>query len=196
MNASQTEPTSSVSPITPDAGAEHHEPSGQEATRFALEFSDGNLTSLREYLARTREARDWQDRILMLDLVASAIPLDVLETACAIEPDAADLAVVRCAYYSIQTMEHRFGNFDEASALGVRKAADSIRAAMTSLETAAELDPADPTAFACIMSALGIFDKLKPVMQHAFHQAIAIAPELTTFLATRQLSPASSNLPN
>ena len=68
MNASQTEPTSSVSPITPDAAADHHEPSGQEAARFALEFSDGNLTGLREYLARTRQARDWQDRILMLDI--------------------------------------------------------------------------------------------------------------------------------
>jgi len=196
MNASQTQPTSSVSPINPDAAADHHEFSGQEAARFALEFSDGNLAGLREYLARTREAREWQDRILMLELVASSIPLDVLETACAIEPDAADLAVVRCAYYSLQTVEHRFGNFDEASPHGVRKAADSIRAAMTALETAAELDPADPTAFACIMCALGVFDKLKPVMQHAFHQAIAIAPELAAFLTTRQLAPASSNLPN
>ena len=196
MNASQTEPTTLVSPVTPDSAADHHEPSRQQAARFALEFSDGNLTGLRKYLARTREARDWQDRILMLDFVAPAIPLDVLETACAIEPDAADLAIVRCAYYSLQTMEHRFGDFDEASALSVRKAADSIRAAMTSLEAAAELDPADPTAFACIMRALGIFDKLKPVMQHAFQQAVAIAPELAGFLATRQLAPASSNLPN
>lgn len=196
MNTSQTQPTSSVSPIATNSGADHHEPSGHDAARFALEFSDGNLTGLRDYLARTREARDWQDRILMLDLVVSGIPLDVLETACAIEPDAADLAVVRCAYYSLQTVGHRFGNFDEASALTVRKAADSIRAAMASLETAADLDPADPTAFACIMQALAAFDKLKPVMQHAFHHAIAIAPELTTFLATRQLAPVSSNLPN
>jgi hypothetical protein len=67
---------------------------------------------------------------------------------------------------------------------------------MTSLETAASLDPADPTAFACIMGALGIFDQLKPVMKHAFHRATEIAPELTAFLAARQLPPVSPSPAN
>ncbi len=189
MNASPTEPTAAASPITPEAPAAHHDPSQQQAVRFIQQFAAGCLAGLRQFLAGTREAHAWQDRILMLDLVAATIPLDVLETACAIEPDAADLAVVRCAFYSAQAIAHRCA--EQVSPAGVRKAGDCIRTAMTSLETATQLDPADPTPFACIMSALGIFPQLEPVMQHAFDHAIAIAPELATFLAARQLTPAA-----
>src|ERR1035437_8881169 len=109
MNASQTEPAASASPIASDAPSDYHEPSGQQAARLLVPLAGGNLTGLRQVLARAREARDWQERIHMLDLVAASIPLDVLETACAIEPDAADLAVVRCAYYSAHTLQQRRG---------------------------------------------------------------------------------------
>ena len=196
MNASQTEPAVSASPMTPDAHAATQGPSDQEAARLIRQFSGGNLAGLRLLLARTREACAWQERIQMLDLVAVAIPLDVLETACAIEPDAADLAVVRCAYYSAQTLAHHDEGFAEVTAANVRKAGESIRAAMTSLEAAARLDPADPTPFACIMSALGIFPQLQPVRQHAFHQATALAPELTAYLDARQNAPVSPTRPN
>ena len=195
MNASQTESATPASAIASDASPGYHEPFEQQAAHIVAQFSSGNLTGLRQVLACAREARDWQDRIHMLDLVAAAIPLDVLETACAIEPDAADLAVVRCAYYSAHTLQQRRG-LAEVSPDCVRRAGDSIRAAMTSLETAASLDPADPTAFACIMGALGIFDQLKPVMKHAFHRATEIAPELTAFLAARQLPPVSPSPAN
>jgi hypothetical protein len=196
MNASQAEPTLSASPITPEARTSHHEVSEQQAARFIQQFSAGMLAGLRQFLARTHETHAWQDRILMLDLVAAAIPLDVLETACAIEPDAADLAIVRCAYYSALTLEYHSAGAQEVSPASVRKAGDFIRAAMTSLETAAQLDPADPTPFACIMGALGIFPQLQPVMQHAFDHATAIAPELAAFLAARQLPPAAPSRPN
>lgn len=196
MNASQTEPTVSASPIAPDTHSGLCDASEQQAARFIHQFSAGMLAGLRQFLARTREARNWQDRILMLDLVAAAIPLDVLETACAIEPDAADLAIVRCAYYSALTLEHRSAGIEDVSPISVRKAGDCIRTAMTSLETASQLDPADPTPFACIMGALGIFPQLKPVMQHAFDHATAIAPELTAFLATRHLPPVAPSRPN
>jgi hypothetical protein len=192
MNASQTEPALSVSPVTPDARANRHQPIAAEAARLSRQFSDGNVAGLREFLARTRQSSDWQDRILMLDLVAPTIPLDVLETACAIDPDASDLAIVRCAYFSLQAIEHgRSAAFHEGSDPSVRKAAECIRAAMASLEVVAALDSADPTAFGCIMRSLGIFDQLKPALQRAFDQATAIAPELATFLVERQHIPAS-----
>ena len=196
MNASQTEPAVTASPIASEVPSKQLEAPQQQAARFATQFSAGMLAGFRHYLARTREARDWQDRISMLDLVVATIPLDVLETACAIEPDAADLAVVRCAYYSAQTLEYRCHNLEEVTSVSVRKAGDCIRAAMSSLELASRLDPADPTAFACIMTALGIFPQLKPVMQHAFRQATAVAPELSTFLVERQHPSASPSLPN
>lgn len=191
MNASRTEPAISVSPITPDGHADYR-PIASEAARLAQQFDDGNLNGLREYLARTRQSRDWQDRVIMLDLVSPAIPLDVLETACAIDPDVPDLAIVRCAYYSIQAIQYcRSSAFHESSDPSARRAAECIRVAMMSLETVAALDSADPTAFACIMCSLGIFDQLKPALQRAFEQATSIAPELATFLIERQHTPTS-----
>src|ERR1035437_4385309 len=127
MNASQTEPAAPASPIASDAPSDYHEPSEQQAARLIVQLAGGNLTGLRQVLARAREARDWQERIHMLDLAPASIPLDVLETACAIEPDAADLAVVRCAYYSAQTLEQRRGSLGEVSPDYVRRPGDSIR---------------------------------------------------------------------
>ena len=192
MNLSQTEPAASVSQVRRSASSDRGEPLAVEGARLIRQFSDGMLAGLRQYLVRTRESRDWQDRIHMLDLVVPAIPLDVLETACAIDAYDASLATVRCAYYS--ALDYRnSGPFSDPADPRVRKAAECIRIATTALETATALDPADPTSLASIVSALGIFAQLKPVLEHVIDQATAIAPDLSTLLAARRQSPTRPN---
>ena len=130
----------------------------------------------------------------MLDLVVPAIPLDVLETACAIDAYDAGLATVRCAYYSSLALDYRnSGAFSDPADPRVRKAAECIRIATTALETASALDPADPTSLASIVGALSIFAQLKPVLEQVIDQATAIAPDLSTLLAARRQSPTRPN---
>lgn len=179
MSASHAGPVLSTPPITTQTPPAATEPGGPEVAHLREQITNGNLAGLRQYLASTRQSCDWQDRIFMIGLLAPAIPHDVIATACAIEPDAADLALVRCAWYADLALQHRgTAPSNEVPHTALQKSAEAVCIAMEALEKAAELDPDDPTAFACILRALGIFDQLKPAIERAFQQATTLAPNL------------------
>jgi len=166
-------------PAEPAASAEPQKLGGPEAEQLKAQLQLGDLSGLRAYLARTRAERDWQDRVFMLTLLVPGIRREVLDFACDVEPEAADLALLRCIYFCELAMKMRgSGACDEVREGGFRDAAACIEAALEVLEKASRLDPGDPTAHSYILRPLTIFGALMPAMQINFTRAIQLAPGL------------------
>ena len=152
---------------------------GSEASELQDQVKQGNLTGLREYLARTRIQCDWQDRIFMLGLIVPSIPLAALDLACEAEPEAADLFLIRCAFLSELAPTMRgSGTADQAASERFRSAAECIKSALNDLDRAAQLDSLDPTAHAYVLPSLTIFGHLASRQRRAFQQATELAPDL------------------
>jgi hypothetical protein len=152
---------------------------GAEAIRLKADVAQGNLGSLREYLARTRIEGDWQDRIFMLELVVHRVSMNVLDQAIETEPNAADLALIHSAYLSELALTQRGGGTCEQVGEDNWKAAEeTTMAAVSALDRAAQLDPQDPTGHAYILRPLNMFGQLMPRMQAAFRRATELAPGL------------------
>jgi Tetratricopeptide repeat len=143
------------------------------------QLSRGDLTGLRAYMARTREQRDWQDRVFLLMRVVSSIRPAALDFNCEAEPQAADLQVIRAALFSHMAGAMRgSGTCDKVAEEGWVKAGEAVEKGLDALNRVAKLDDGDPTAFTCMLSALMIHGQTMPLMQRAFQHSIQIAPDL------------------
>ncbi|MGD0730562.1 MAG: tetratricopeptide repeat protein, partial [Terracidiphilus sp.] len=152
---------------------------GFEASELLEQVKQGNLGGLRRYLARTRAERDWQDRIFILSLVVPGIRFAALDFACDTEPQAADLFLLRCAFFKEQASRARGGGMaDQVGEGRFRNAAENIEAALAALQKTEQLDAEDPTAFAYILGSLTIFGQTLSHQQYAFQKATELAPDL------------------
>ena len=174
------QPVTLASPLSespPPAGAA--ELGGSEAAELREQVKRGHLVGLRQYLARSREECDWQDRLFMLSLVVPSIRLAALDSACESEPEAADVFLLRCAFFSeLATTMRGTGTSDKAGSDRFRNALERIKAALLDLDKTAQLDPQDPTAHAFVLPSLTIFGHLLERQQRAFQQATELAPDL------------------
>jgi tetratricopeptide (TPR) repeat protein len=152
---------------------------GEEVERLVAQVKQGDIAGLREYLKRSREERDWQDRCFVLDFVVPELRKEVFDFWSDTEPGKADLQLIRCAWFSNRSWEMRgAGTADKVREGGFESAADCVTQAMEALEQVVRLDPEDPTAHALIMRALIIFDQLVPHMQASFARVEQLAPSL------------------
>lgn len=149
-----------------------------EIAQLAQQVQEGHLAGFRECLTRTRANADWQDRVYVLHCVAPKVSIDTLDTACSAEPEAADLLVIRCAYYCdlAQTMRGT-GTGDQVSAARIQNSAACVKAAINDMARSAQLDDRDPTACTLVIRPLTIFGQTD-LRQKAFAKATAIAPDL------------------
>jgi hypothetical protein len=169
--------SSSVQPVSLRTGAPAAADS--ELADLTNQVQQGKLDGLREYLARTRKERDWQDRIYVLELVPPRATQATLDEACEAEPQAADLFLIRCAYLSQLASTMRGTNTsDQVGKERYQNSAECVKAALKDLERAAQLDPEDPTPHTKILKCLTIFGQTVQIQQAAFQKAIAIAPDL------------------
>jgi hypothetical protein len=149
-----------------------------EINEWIQQVAEGNFAGFREYLARARANADWQDRIFVLEHVAPKVSVDALDAACAAEPEAADLLVIRCAYYANLAQTTRgTGTSDQVTAARYQNSAQCVKAAMNDMALATKLDDKDPTAYTLILRPLTIFTQTE-LQQKAFAKATAIAPDL------------------
>jgi tetratricopeptide (TPR) repeat protein len=175
----QDQPVSDTSPQSDSPSQAGTVEPGSEAAELKEQASRGNLAGLREFLARTRMEFDWQDRVFMLGLIVPSIRLAALDFACDAEPEAADLHLIRCAFFTGLAATMRGSKTTDKVPEGkFRSAAECIQAALLALEKAAQLDAQDPTAFAFILPSLTIFGQLQPHQQHAFRRATELVPDL------------------
>jgi hypothetical protein len=149
-----------------------------ELTELKKQLQENRLDGLRQYLSRTRTERDWQDRLFVLESVCPGVSLDVLDAACAAEPEAADLPLIRCAYYSDLAWKMRgSATSDQVGNARFRNAADCVKAALVDAAKSTQLDDQDPTCHTLMLGTLRIFSQHE-MMQNAFVKATTIAPDL------------------
>ena len=149
-----------------------------ELNEFIKQVAEGNFSGFREYLSQTRASADWQDRIFVLERVAPKVSVDALDAACAAEPEAADLLVIRCAYYCglAKTMRGS-ATSDQVSAARFQNSAECVKTALVDMKRSTQLDDQDPTAFTLVLHPLTIFSQTE-LQQKAFANATAISPAL------------------
>jgi hypothetical protein len=151
---------------------------GAELSELAEQLRAGRLDGLRQYLARTRVEQDWQDRVFVLQELAAKASIDALESACAAEPEAADLRLIRCAYYAELAKTMRGGNTaDQVGQARFQNSAECAKAALGEMAKATELDAEDPTAYTIALAPLTIFSQ-RELQRKLFEKATAIAPDL------------------
>jgi hypothetical protein len=166
------------------------EPGDPELTELSRQVQQGQLDGLRQYLARTRGERDWQDRVFVLEQVAAKASIGDLDTACEAEPQAADVFLIRCAYFGELSKKMRgTGTCDQVTKERFKNSAECVKAAMADLAKCTQLDHRDPTCFVLVLKPLTIFSQHE-MMKRAFNCAIAIAPDLVPahFAITTALS--------
>jgi hypothetical protein len=149
-----------------------------EINELTQQVAEGNFAGFRDYLARAHASADWQDRVFVLGRVAPKVSIDALDAACSAEPEAADLFVIRCAYYCglAETMRGT-GTSDQVSAARFQNSAECVKTALVDMKRSTQLDDQDPTAYTLVLHPLTIFSQTE-LQQKAFAKATAIAPAL------------------
>lgn len=150
---------------------------GSEIAALQEQVAQGELGGLRSAIARMREQSDWQERFFTIDRVVPKCPLNVLDKACEAEPEAADVHLLRCAFFSYLASEMRGAKrADQTSDAQFYDAAHCIKDALRNQKRAIELDPKDPTTYAFVMRPLTIFGELQPNLRTAYQVASRLAP--------------------
>jgi len=122
---------------------------GPEAEQLREQLQKGDPSGLHAFVARTRAERDWQDRLFMLGLLMPELQPAILDFACEVEPEAANLLLLCCVHDCELGMKMRgTGTCDGVGEGGFRDAAQCIKAALEVLNQTLDLDPDDPTAHA------------------------------------------------
>lgn len=153
-------------------------PGDTEVAQLVQQLQQGQLEGLRQYLSRSRAGSDWQDRLYVLEQAAPKSSIDILNAACTAEPQAADLFLIRCAYYAELSKTMRgTGTADKVGNARFQNSAACVKAALTDMARCAQLDAADPTPFALLLAPLTIFSQHE-LQQKAFQKATSLAPDL------------------
>lgn len=151
---------------------------GPEASRLKQQVQGGDFSGMREYLARTRQSRDWQDRCFLLDLVAPQVRPDALLAACAAEPKAADLLLLQGAYHFDQVGQSRGTHVAEHTSEEQFVSADQhLNRMVNCLRELYALDSFDPTPHVFAIRGLVIFSENEALLKQEYAEAVRIAPD-------------------
>jgi tetratricopeptide (TPR) repeat protein len=151
---------------------------GPEAASLKQEATRGDLRGLRQLLSETRQKRDWQDRYFMIDLVAPSCLHNALNAACASEPNAADLFLLRGAYLTHLAWKGRGAHIARKTPeINIATAASNVQAALPDLKKAISLAPDDPVPYVFAMNAMRIFNADHEQLAKAYGKAISLAPD-------------------
>ena len=149
-----------------------------EPATLQRQIAQSDFTGLRQYLARTRQSRDWQDRYFLLDVVAPAIVPRSLDALCAAEPNASDLCLIRAAHsFDLSSKSRGTKTADRTTDQQFTDAQQHAKEAIASARRAAQLDPADPTPHVFAMRAFQVFAEFHKFVQQAHQQATRVAPD-------------------
>src|SRR5262245_11057272 len=98
-------PSSGVAAAALEPGA--YELGGTLAYKLKERALQGDFRELRRFVADSRQAKDWEDRHFMIDTIIGHFLPGGLEAACAGEPQAIDLRLLRGAYAVAQAWNAR-----------------------------------------------------------------------------------------
>jgi hypothetical protein len=173
-------PTSTLAPERPSGSTPQfsNDFDGSEADLLQRQIGQGDFKGLRQFLARTRQNCDWQDRYFILDLVAPAISPPSLDALCGAEPSAADLSLIRSAHLFDRISKSRGTKTAERTTdQQFAQAGQYIKMAIANLRHAIQLDTADPTPHVFAMRSFQVFSELHKLLQQTYEQAVHVAPD-------------------
>ena len=151
---------------------------GAEAYQLKQQVQEGDFSAMRQYLARTRQSRDWQDQWFLLNLVAPRVRLDALLAACAAEPKAAGLQLLLGAYYFHQLGQSRgTRTAEQTSEEQFDDAGRQLQRMMDALHKVPPLDPDDPTPHVFAVRGLVVFSDYEHVLKQEYAEAVRLAPD-------------------
>ncbi len=149
-----------------------------EPAMLQEQVAQGNFTGLRQFLARTRQSHDWQDRYFVLDLVGPSILQGSLNPLCATEPKSVDLSLIRGVHLlDLVSKSRGTKTADRTTEQQMAQTAQYVKATIASLRQATQLDPADPTPYVFLMRSCQIFSDLHKHLHQSYGQAIQLAPD-------------------
>ena len=149
-----------------------------EADHLIQQVQSGDFSGMRQYLARTRLARDWQDRFFMLNLVAPFIPVDALLDASASETSAADLLFLLGAYHYHMIGQSRGTKVaEQTSGEQFDGAHQQLQRMMDCLLRVYRLDAGDPTPHIFAVRGLVVFSEYEDTLKQEYAEAVRLAPD-------------------
>jgi hypothetical protein len=168
-------------PLPDGEEAEERYIGGEEIAQLRQQVRSGDLNGLRQAIARMRENQEWQDRLFVINCVIPKCQLHVLDQACEAEPLAADVCLLRCALFSHLAREARgTRTVEQTSDQQFGTAGRWLKEALREYERASQLDAADPTPHAIVMTPLVIFGDMRERLQDAYFKATRLAPNFVS----------------
>ena len=151
---------------------------GLEAYQLKRQVQSGDFSGMRQYLARTRHARDWQDRFFMLGLVAPEVQIETLTAASGAEPDAADLHLLLGGYYCEMIGKSRGAAVaEQTSEEQFDGAQRQLQKMMDCVQRACRSDADDPLPHVVAMRGLVVFNNYENALKKEFAEAIRLASD-------------------
>jgi hypothetical protein len=149
-----------------------------ELASLQQQAANSDFAGLRQFLARTQKACDWQDEYFVVDLIAPFVKPRSLDPMCAAEPNAADLYLLRGAHlFDLFSKSRGTKTADRTSEEQIAQAGEYLKAAISSLRRAIQLAPGDPTPHVFAMRCFQVFSDLHKNLHQAYQTAIQIAPD-------------------
>ncbi len=149
-----------------------------EINYLKQEALGGNLQGIRQYLLRSQQAQDWQDRCYLLSAVSSFLRHDALAAASAAEPEAADLFLLLGAHFLDNAGRSRgTRTADQTSAEQFGTAEMHITSMMNALVKACALQPDDPTPHVFAIRGLIVSSGSADYVKQEYREAIRAAPD-------------------
>lgn len=125
---------------------------GDERADLVSRLEAGDFAPLSAFLAKTRQAEDWDDRAFMLELVAGAAETRAVRALVDGSPKDANLRLFSGIHHFDKAWEARgTGTADTITREGAAAMDQLIATAQAELQAAATLDTADPTPLAFLI---------------------------------------------
>lgn len=152
---------------------------GSDAARWKQQVQEGDFREIREFLQRSRLDGDWQDRAFMLGLVAEDIAGPLLDAACAAEPNAVDLNLIRTCFYYLQVFKSRGSKrADKTTGDQFHNAALYVEAMLACVGRVVAGDPEDPVPHVFALRGMMVFTAYEADLFRAYQEATRLAPNL------------------
>lgn len=151
---------------------------GVEGFQLKRQVQRGDFSGMRRLLSETRENKDWQDRLFMLDVVAPSVALPAVKAALDAEPSAPDLMLLRMALLANLVREQRGTRVsDETTDAQFISAAQWLEYTLDCLAPLTKATPDDPTPLLLAIQGMVIFEDYHDAIRQAFQKITQIAPD-------------------
>ncbi len=150
---------------------------GPDIQALVASVQKNDFSGLFAYLAACREGR-WDERGMAVEVVSEGMGRAAIDTWCATQPNAPEPFLMRGRHGIFWAWEARgSGKASSVSQAGRQLFEERLALAQQDLERAAQMDPADPTPWALLVTIARARDLGKPAAQRYLDEAVRRDPD-------------------